>query len=112
MSLAAADVLQEMGLPLIPITGEDYNGFFKFWINHKKDGFSSVSPTFPSWIATRGLAALINVLEGETVQRTMWFDPPTITDQTVEKFVMPNLPDTIWVSTSLPESTLQKLYGK
>jgi ribose transport system substrate-binding protein len=112
MSLAAAEVLQDMGLPLIPISGEDYNGFFKFWIKNKKDGFSSISPTFPSWIATRGLSALINLLEGETVLRTMWFDPPTITDQTVEKFVMPNLPDTVWVSTSLSQATLQDYYGK
>ena len=112
MSLAAAEVLLDMGLPLVPITGEDYNGFLKFWINHKKDGFSSISPTFPSWIASRGLAALIDVLQGETVMRTMWFDPPTITDATVEKFVMPDLPDTIWVSTSLPQQVLQKFYGK
>jgi len=110
MSLAAAEVIVDMGLPLIPITGEDYNGFFKFWINHKKEGFSSISPTFPSWIATRGLDSLIDVLQGETILRTIWFDPPTITDATVEKFVMPDLPDTIWVSTSLSQTILHKLY--
>ncbi len=110
MSLAAAEVLVDMGMPLIPITGEDYNGFFKFWIKNKKNGFSSISPTFPSWIATRGLDALIDVLQGETVLRTIWFDPPTITDDTVEKFVMPDLPDTIWVSTSLSQKTLKELY--
>jgi len=112
MSLAAAEVLVEMGLPLIPITGEDYNGFFKFWVNHKKDGFSSVAPTFPSWIATRGLSALIDLLQGETVERTVWFDPPTIDDQTVEKFLVPDLPDTLWVSTSLPKEVLKKMYGQ
>jgi ribose transport system substrate-binding protein len=112
MSLAAAEVLVDMGLPLIPITGEDYNGFFKFWINHKKEGFSSVSPTFPSWIATRGLEALINVLQGETVLRTIWYDPPTIMDDTVEKFVMPELPDEIWVSTTLPKKVLLEMYGE
>ena len=112
MSLAAAEVLLDMGLPLVPISGEDYNGFFKFWIKNKKDGFSSISPTFPSWIATRGLSALIDVLQGETVLRTIWFDPPTITDDTVEKFVVPDLPDTIWVSTSLPKKVLLEKYGK
>lgn len=112
MSLAAAEVLVEVGLPLIPITGEDYNGFFKFWIEHKAEGFSSVSPTFPSWIATRGLETLINVLQGETVLKTIWYDPPTITDDTVEKFVMPELPDTIWVSTSLPKEVLLEMYGQ
>ncbi|MBW2121668.1 MAG: substrate-binding domain-containing protein [Deltaproteobacteria bacterium] len=111
MSLAAAEVLLEKGLPLIPITGEDYNGFFKFWIKHKPEGFSSVSPTFPSWIATRGLAALMDVLQGETVLRTIWYAPPTITDETVERFVMPDLPDTIWVSTSLPRKVLHEMYG-
>ncbi len=112
MSLAAGEVLLDMDLPLVPITGEDYNGFFKFWIKHRKDGFSSVSPTFPSWIATRGLSALIDVLQGETIPRTIWFEPPTITDDTVEKFVVPDLPDTIWVSTSLPREVLLGKYGK
>ena len=110
MSLAAAEVVVDMGMPLIAISGEDYNGFFKFWINNKNKGFSSIAPTFPSWIATRGLDALIDVLQGETVLRTIWFDPPTSTDDTVEKFVMPDLPDTIWVSTSLCEKTLKELY--
>ena len=111
MSLAAGEVMLEMGLPLVPITGEDYNGFFKFWADHKKDGFSSVSPTYPPWIATRGMEVLLNLLQGESVQRTIIYDPPTITDDTVEKFVMPDLPDTLWVSTSLPEKVLTEMYG-
>ncbi|MFW6138286.1 MAG: substrate-binding domain-containing protein [Spirochaetota bacterium] len=112
MSLAAAEVLMEKGLPLVPISSEDYNGFFKFWIEHKDEGFSSISPTFPSWIATHGLNALIGVLLGESVERTVWYAPPTITDETVEKFVMPDLPDTIWVSTSLPGYVLKEMYGR
>lgn len=112
MSLAAAEVMVDMGLPLVPITGEDYNGFFKFWIENKKNGFSSVSPTYPSWIATRGLSTLIDLLQGETVPRTIMFDPPTITDDTVEKFVVNDLPDTLWVSTSLPKKVLMEIYNK
>ena len=54
----------------------------------------------------------MSVLQGETVLRTIWYDPPTITDETVEKFVMPELPDTIWVSTSLPKKVLLDLYGE
>lgn len=110
MSLAAGEILVEKKLPLVPITGEDYNGFFKFWIANKKNGFSSIAPTFPNWIASQGLEALMNVLQGEMVVRDVNFDPPTITDATVEKFVKNSLPDSIWVATSMSEDVLKTMY--
>ena len=110
MSLAAAEILQEKGMDLIPITGEDYNGFFKFWIENKSNGFSSISPTYPSWVATRGLDVMVNVLQGESVQKTILYTPPTITDDTVERFVIDNLPDSIWVSASIPHRIMEEWY--
>ena len=32
MSLAAAEVCDEKGLKGVFITGEDYNGFYKYWV--------------------------------------------------------------------------------
>jgi ribose transport system substrate-binding protein len=112
MSLAAAEVCADKGLSKVLISGEDYNGFFKFWVKNKSKGFSSISPTYPSWIASTGMDAMIQVLLGQSVQTKMVFPPPTITDDTVAKFVMPDLPDTIWVSTALPRKVLQEMYGQ
>jgi ribose transport system substrate-binding protein len=112
MSLAAAEVVEAKGLlNKVIISGEDYNGFLKFWSKNKGKGFSSISPTYPSWIASTGMDAMINVLLGQTVQRKMVFPPPTITDDTVGNFVMPNLPDSIWVATALPKKVLEEMYG-
>ena len=111
MSLAAAEVCAANGRYDCLISGEDYNGFLKFWIANKSKGFSSISPTYPSWIASTGLDAMIQVLLGQTVQTKMLFPPPTITDDTVKNFVMPNLPDTIWVATALPKAVLMQMYG-
>jgi ribose transport system substrate-binding protein len=111
MSLAAGEVLLEKGMDLVPITGEDYNGFFKFWIEHKAEGFSSISPTYPSWIATQGLEVLMNVLAGESVQRTILYPPPTITDDTVERFVINDLPDMVWVASSIPHGVMADWYA-
>lgn len=110
MSLAAAEVMQERGMDLVPITGEDYNGFLKFWIENKSNGFSSISPTYPSWIATRGLDVIVQILRGESVQKTVLYPPPSITNETVERFVIDNLPDSIWVSTSIPHAVLEEWY--
>lgn len=110
MSLAAAEVCEEKGLKNVFITGEDYNGFFKFWMAHKKDGFSSISPTYPSWIATEGLGTLVSILMGESVVKTILYPPPTVTDETVENYVIPDLPDSIWVATSVPHNILAKWY--
>ncbi len=113
MSLAAAEVIDEKGMTgKIIVSGEDYNGFLKFWVKNKSRGFSSICPTYPSWIGTSGLEALVNVLLGESVQQKMVFPPPTITDETVEKFVMPNLPDTMWVATAVPKKILAEMYAK
>ena len=110
MSLAAAEVAEEKGLKGIFITGEDYNGFYKYWAAHKGDGFSSISPTYPSWIATDGLSAVVNVLMGQAVVKTLLYPPPTVTDETVEGYVIPNLPDSIWVATSVPHKILEQWY--
>jgi hypothetical protein len=56
--------------------------------------------------------AMIEVLLGQSVQTKMVFPPPTITDDTVAKFVMPDLPDTMWVATALPKKVLLEMYGK
>ena len=69
MSLAAAEVVESRGkISNCLITGEDYNGFFKFWVKNKSKGFSSIAPTYPSWIASTGLDAMIQVLLGQSVQ--------------------------------------------
>ncbi|HCG63755.1 MAG TPA: hypothetical protein DEZ27_08165 [Sphaerochaeta sp.] len=110
MSLAAAEVIEEKGLDLIPITGEDYNGFYKYWVANKDRGFTSISPTYPSWIATEGLDTLISVLMGESVVKTLLYPPPMVTDDTVENYVAPDLPDSIWVATSVPHEILKQWY--
>ena len=68
MSLAAAEVCADNGRYDCIISGEDYNGLFKFWIANKSKGFSCISPTYPSWIANTGFDAMIQVLLGQTVQ--------------------------------------------
>lgn len=110
MSLAAAEVCDEKGLDGVFITGEDYNGFYKYWAAHKSEGFSSLSPTYPSWIATEGLETLVGVLMGESVVKTVLYPPPTVTDDTVENYVIPDLPDNIWVATSVPHDILTEWY--
>lgn len=110
MSLAAAEVVDEKNLDMIPITGEDYNGFFKYWVVNKSKGFTSISPTYPSWIATEGLDTLVSVLMGEAVVKTLLYPPPVVTDDTVENYVVPDLPDSIWVATSVPHAILREWY--
>jgi ribose transport system substrate-binding protein len=112
MSLAAGEIMLERDMDLVPITGEDYNGFLKFWMEHRDKGFSSIAPTYPSWFATRGLDVLLNVLQGESVKRTIEYPPPTITDETVENFVIEGLPKSIWVASSLPHDVMRDMYEK
>jgi hypothetical protein len=38
-------------------------------------------------------------------------DPPVVTDETLGKFVQPDMPDSLWLPTSLDAAHLKALFG-
>ncbi|MCD6254073.1 MAG: ABC transporter substrate-binding protein [Thermotogae bacterium] len=109
MSRAAVDVLLESGHELIPVTGEDENGFLKKWAQLRDKGFSSIAPSKPTWITRVGLDTLINLLMGVPVPKVIIYPTPLITDENLDKYVKPDLPDTYWANSLLFEDQVKKL---
>jgi ribose transport system substrate-binding protein len=110
MSLAALDALQAAGMDLVPVPGEGYNGFLKFWASHLEDGFSSVAPDEPTWQSAAALDVAISCLEGQTIDKWTELPLPVITDETVNDYARFDCPDGVWANTLMDPEQITELY--
>ncbi|MBE2274788.1 MAG: ABC transporter substrate-binding protein [Rhodobacteraceae bacterium] len=109
MTQACAEVLEENGLPMIPMTGEANNGFLRIW---KEKDLESVGPISPTWFGQQGVIAALRVLEGAPIARDNLVNPAPILKDQIDAFYRPDLNDSYWVGSTLPDEKLKELYGK
>ena len=111
-SLGAIAAMQQLGMKLLPIPGEASNGFLKNWQNLAKN-----DPTFKSWafasppsFVVDALDAAIKALGGTDPGQNVSIPVPEITAETLGQYVRPDLNDSLWLPTSLPDAFLQANY--
>lgn len=109
MTQACAEVIEDYGLPMIPMNGEGNNGFLRIWQEMDLD---TVAPQYPTWFGQQAVIAAVRLLEGETVYQDYALRPEPITKDTIAEYYRPELNDSYWVGSSLPEETLVEIYGK
>jgi ribose transport system substrate-binding protein len=109
MTQACAEVAEENGLPLVPMTGEANNGFLRIW---KEKNLDSVAPISPTWFGQQGVVAALRVLNGAPIAQDNLVDPKPITVDQIDEYYRPDLNDSYWVGSTLPDEKLQELYGK
>ncbi len=109
MTQACAEVAEENGLPVIPMTGEANNGFLRTW---KEKNLQSVAPISPTWFGQQGVIAALRVLEGAPIARDNLVNPPPITKDQIDQFYRPDLSDAYWVGSTLPDDKLKAIYAK
>lgn len=97
----AVEAFQNAGLPIPPITGEDYNGFLKKW---KELGFDGYAVSSSVNVGAEAVKVAFNVLQGNPVQSYVSVEPQVITLENLDQFVRTDLPDDYWAA-SLPEVT-------
>lgn len=112
MTMGAIAAFQAAHRPLVPMTGEDYNGFLKTWLKLEPRGFKSIGPVKPVWLGAEAFKAALEVLQGRSVPKNDILKPPMITAANLKHFVKSNLPDTVYTDTTLPTALLHKLFGK
>ncbi len=110
MSQGALEALLAAGKPLVPVTGEGYNGFLKFWDKNKDSGFSSIGPDEPTWQSVEALNQAIACLEGKQVDKWHELPLPTITDQNLKDYVRTDCPDDVWANTKMTRDEIGALY--
>jgi ribose transport system substrate-binding protein len=116
MTQGAIEAFIEAGRPLVPMSGEDNNGFLKLWKEVAgKDKFSAVGCSMPTYFFAEGLKLGIDVAlgkqtPGKSIPKDQILHVYTITEQNLDKYVRPDLPDSFWANTHMNEDQIKKLF--
>ena len=102
--------LIEAKRPMIPIASEDENGFCKLWKKYHDQGLESIATAKPVWQGQYALQSLLWVLQGCSVQHQVIFPAAYFTWKDLDKYVRPDLPDDVWLTNTLPEDILIKMF--
>jgi len=111
MTQACVEVFNELGRPLVPMTGEANNGFFGAWKKNQAAGFDSIAPQNPTWMVAEGIAAAVGVLNGQEIYSNYKVIAEPYTSADLDKLYKPDLNDSYWVGSILPDDKLKELYG-
>lgn len=111
MTQACIEVFNELGRDLVPMTGEANNGFFGAWKENQAAGFDSIAPQNPTWMVAEGVAAAVAVLNGQEVYNEYQVVAEPYTSADLDTLYRPDLNDSYWVGSILPDDKLEELYG-
>ena len=99
---AALKTLQQMGLPLVPITGENYNAYLKQWCALVPEGFSSFATAQVNYMAVISLDLAIQAKAGEATPSYVDVPLPMIDDDNVCEWADDALPDDWYAIPEVP----------
>ncbi len=99
--------------PLVPVTGDDYNGLLKLYLAEKdrQPKFDIGLMSEPTWESVVALRAALDLLRGKDVPRQQIIQPQLITKDNVARYVKPDLPDGVFVDTDLSDEELKKIFS-
>ena len=101
------------GRPLVPCVGDDYNGLLKMYDANKDKNpqfkFGAVSE--PSWEGIVALRTAQKLLAGESAPKRQIIQPIVIDGSNYQKFIKRDLPDGVFVDTTLSDDELKKLFS-
>ncbi|HLV09899.1 MAG TPA: ABC transporter substrate-binding protein [Halanaerobiales bacterium] len=107
MTQAAAEALLAANRPLVPMTGESNNGFFRTWIEYD---IPSIAPEYPTWMSAEAVKAAVKILKGLPVHSDYIIRPEPITREKAEEIYRPDYSDNYWPEAHLTEDILDELY--
>ncbi|MCP2091779.1 UNVERIFIED_ORG: ribose transport system substrate-binding protein [Paraburkholderia sediminicola] len=108
MTRGCLEVFHEVGKPPVPVTGEGNNGFLRA---AQKSGGPFVAYIYPPSLGPIALRAALLLLEGDQMYRSYWSNGgEVITRENLTKYYRPDLNDSYWVGSLLPDAALKRLY--
>jgi ribose transport system substrate-binding protein len=112
MTLGAIESFQAANRKLVPMTGEDNNGFLKKWKELKSSGFTSIAASKPTWLGSEALKTALDLYNGKAVKKDMILPVPQITDENLDKLVRPDLPDSYWANSRMTDEEIKATFSK
>jgi len=110
-SSAALKLMQEKGMKLVPITGENYNGYLKNWYSEIANGFESIAVCQPNWMSALSLDLAIRAIQGFKVPAKIDLEPPVVTNDNIGDYVPNDFPDDYYVLPPIGEDDYDKILG-
>jgi ribose transport system substrate-binding protein len=92
-----------MGLPFVPITGENYNAYLLQWCDLLDEGFTSFATAQVNYMAVISLDLAIMAVAGEPVPSRVVVPLPMITDENVCEWANPELPEDWYSIPEVPD---------
>lgn len=111
LSAAALQTLIKQKAKLIPITGENYNGFLKMWSANSAKGFSSLATAQPNYLAVIALDAAVAKVKGQKIASDITIPLPSITDANLSQYVKTDQPDDYYPIQAISEAEINKILG-
>lgn len=108
MTLGAIDSFNAAKRDLVPMTGEDNNGYLKACINNNMEGIAVSKPT---WLARVAIENAIKLMNGEDVKKDDIYPVMTIKTEEMPEYVHQDLSDDVWCGTELPEDALKSVFS-
>lgn len=116
MSEAVIEAYLERNLVPPPVTGEDGNGFLKIWKELRDSGkypeFDSIATSMPTWCSAKAMEVALAALTKQPYEKETVIPIPTITAETLDQYVKPDLPDSFWCNSQLPEDIVKKMFER
>lgn len=109
----AIKALLDAGRPLVPVTGDDYNGMLKLYAeNHEANpNFDIGLMSEPTWQGVFAMRAAVSLLKGEEVPKQQILSPKMITADNYADYIRPDLPDGVFTDTSLTDDQLREIFN-
>ena len=96
---------------MIPITGENYNGFLKEWDANIDKGFSSMSTAQPNYMSAVALRAAVAIIQGEKIPNWIEIPLPEITNDNLSEFLKADQPDDSYPINEFSDADIKALLG-
>lgn len=111
-TVGAAQAMVAAGRKLVPSTGDDYNGLLKLYAEEhaNQPDFKIGIVAEPTWESVIALRTALDLLAGKSVPKMQTIVPPLITGTNYKKYIKPDLPDGVYVDTTLSTAELKKLF--
>lgn len=105
MTRGAIEAFQEAGRPLVPMSGENLNGYMKVWA---KLDLRSSGPQFPTWQGPEALKLALRALEGKPIMSSYLLKPAPITD--AKAAMQEKVSDDYWVEQYLTADQINRIF--
>lgn len=111
-TVGALQAMLAAGRKLVPCTGDDYNGLLKLYAKEHttQPDFKIGIVAEPTWESVIALRIALELLAGKDVPKTQTIVPPVITGTNYHQYIKPDLPDGVYVYTTLSTAELKKLF--